>query len=210
MTETAEQRARRKRREACARYRAKNLEKRRAWTRDYMARKRASDPAWIKANNDRYLEKFPERWKARKAAYYQANKEKWRPHSERYRRENPERVATAIKEWGKRNPEKVKAYQKKSFSRPEAKARNSARQMLRHARKLSATPPWANLIKIQAAYDFASLMTLETGEPWEVDHIYPLISDRICGLHCEFNLAVIPARLNRAKGNRFWPGSDEA
>jgi hypothetical protein len=201
--ETDFERTRRLARERNARYRAKNLEKRRAWTRDYMARKREEDPEWVKANNDRYLEKYPERWKPRKHAYYLRNKEKWAPHAERYKAENPEKYRAAIENWRKRNPEKVKAAQSKSKSRPEAKARNSARQMRRHATKLNATPPWANHAIIQEIYDFANFMTRTTGEKWEVDHIYPLISDTICGLHCEFNLQVIPKSMNARKSNKW-------
>lgn len=168
-----------------------------------MARKRAEDPAWVKANNDRYLAKYPERLKARKHAYYLKNKANWAFFNERYRTANPEKCATAIAAWGKRNPEKRKAYDAKSNTRPERKAKNSARQMRRHVAKISATPPWANLDAIQEVYDFAAFMTRETGERWEVDHIYPLTSDRLCGLHCEFNLQVITKSQNCRKSNKI-------
>lgn len=43
------------------------------------------------------------------------------------------------------------------------------------------------------------------GELWVVDHIVPIKSQIVCGLHNEFNLQVIPSRDNRAKSNRYWP-----
>lgn len=206
LTEAPEERTRRLRREASARYRAKNLDARRNQSREYMARKRAEDPAWVKANNDRYLSAYPERWKARKHAYYLANKEKWAPHLIRYKTENPEKYRAAIEAWRARNPDKVKAFQRKSAARPARKAKNAARQMIRHTRKLRATPPWADPAIIATYYEMAAFLTAETGEKWEVDHIVPLISKVVCGLHCETNLQVMPASENRRKGNRYWPG----
>jgi hypothetical protein len=75
----------------------------------------------------------------------------------------------------------------------------------RNAEKLKATPSWANLFFIEEAYDLAQRRTEATGFQWHVDHIVPLRSKRVCGLHVEHNLQVIPARTNLAKGNRVWP-----
>lgn len=40
-----------------------------------------------------------------------------------------------------------------------------------------------------------------TGGDCEVDHIVPLWSDDVCGLHCEANLAIITREDNKRKGN---------
>jgi hypothetical protein len=70
---------------------------------------------------------------------------------------------------------------------------------------LRATPAWANHFFIEEAYDLAQRRTKSTGIKWHVDHIVPLRSKRVCGLHVENNLQVIPARTNLEKGNRVWP-----
>ena len=88
--------------------------------------------------------------------------------------------------WKKLNPDKVNA--------------NTAR---RRAKKFSATPAWANGFFIREAYHLAKLRSAATGFEWQVDHIIPLRSNKVCGLHVEGNLQVIPAVLNRAKGNRL-------
>ena len=61
---------------------------------------------------------------------------------------------------------------------------------------------------MEEIYDLAARKTaLKTGgvDRWEVDHIVPLQSPIVCGLHVEHNLQVIPASKNRSKHNRHWP-----
>lgn len=55
------------------------------------------------------------------------------------------------------------------------------------------------------AIRLAKLREIATGRKFQVDHIVPLQSKIVCGLHNEFNLRVIPASVNGSKGNRFWP-----
>jgi len=76
------------------------------------------------------------------------------------------------------------------------------------ASKLQATPAWANRGSIAAIYAEADRLTKETGEPWHVDHVVPLRSKLVCGLHVEANLRVMPGTENMKKGNRHWPGSN--
>lgn len=68
------------------------------------------------------------------------------------------------------------------------------------AAKLKATPKWANLETICAVYAKAATMPR-----MHVDHIVPLVSKLVCGLHCEANLQLLPASDNMRKGNRVWP-----
>lgn len=87
------------------------------------------------------------------------------------------------------------------------KHRDSANQNS-YLRRLSATKSrqaWANRFFMREAYDLARRRTMTTGFAWHVDHIVPLRSKLVCGLHCEQNLAVIPGRGNSSKGNRYWP-----
>lgn len=80
----------------------------------------------------------------------------------------------------------------------------------RQAGKLKATPTWANKAKIEEFYKKAEQLRINTGTEYQVDHIVPLRSKEVCGLHNEFNLQVIPALENRVKGNKVWPNKANA
>lgn len=72
--------------------------------------------------------------------------------------------------------------------------------------KLKATPSWACKFEIQEIYKEAERLTKATGIPHHVDHIVPLKSPLVCGLHTPANLTPLPASENCSKGNRWWPG----
>jgi 5-methylcytosine-specific restriction endonuclease McrA len=88
--------------------------------------------------------------------------------------------------WAKQNPHKVNALIAK-----------------RRAIKIQASPPWANQEAIRAIYAEASRLTKETGIPHEVDHIYPLQGETVCGLHVETNLQILTKVENIRKKNRM-------
>jgi len=75
----------------------------------------------------------------------------------------------------------------------------------RRFRQYLATPAWTDLDEIELFYADAARLTFETGYVWHVDHIVPLRSKRVCGLHCPANLRVIPGSENQVKCNRYWP-----
>jgi hypothetical protein len=71
------------------------------------------------------------------------------------------------------------------------------------AAKRRAVPGWANKEAMRAFYAEALRLSKETGIPHEVDHIVPLTSPIVCGLHCEANLRVVQRSVNRSKANKL-------
>lgn len=69
----------------------------------------------------------------------------------------------------------------------------------------SAQPKWADTSRIFEIYRFRDTLSEITGIEHHVDHIVPLTSKLVCGLHNEFNLQVLPGVENLKKHNRHWP-----
>ncbi len=91
-----------------------------------------------------------------------------------------------VSKWGKANPHKVRA-----------------KRALRRLPSKEACPPWADRQAIEAVYAEAVRLSIETGTPHHVDHIVPLRSDEVCGLHVPWNLRPIPCAVNLSKGSKL-------
>lgn len=75
----------------------------------------------------------------------------------------------------------------------------------RRRKHREATPPWLSRkqkTEIRQLYEIAITMTKTTGEQYVVDHIVPLRSDVVCGLHVPWNLRVITQEENLIKSNK--------
>lgn len=81
---------------------------------------------------------------------------------------------------------------------------NETNQRRRMAAK-QAQPAWASREDIVQVYEFAAVLSRETGVEYHVDHVVPLRSKFVCGFHCEDNFAVITAYANKSKNNLWWP-----
>lgn len=138
---------------------------------------RKSNPQKVKACHDAY-----------NASYYAANREKETARVAAYQAKNPEKVAAGNAAWAKANPEKARA-----------------KTMARKARKLRATPVWADQRGIELWYTGSQIMTKIMGRPYHVDHIVPLRSKLVCGLHAHTNMQLLPGDENMSKSNRYWP-----
>lgn len=76
----------------------------------------------------------------------------------------------------------------------------------RRRKHRQATPDWLTPTQrreIRELYRIAIHTTKITGEQYVVDHIIPLRSTTVCGLHVPWNLRVITRAENLAKSNSF-------
>jgi hypothetical protein len=121
----------------------------------------------------------------KKKVYYETNKH----HIVQYNQTNKTRIAIVKSQYQKENRDKVNATAAK-----------------RRAVKLKATPNWLtkeDIQKIEQFYTEAQKLKNITGQDYHVDHIIPLQSEIVCGLHVPWNLQVIAAKENRSKSNRL-------
>ena len=142
----------------------------------------------------------------RRKAYYLANREAALEYRKAYREANREAVLEQKKAYYEANKEAVLGRQS-AYGKANRHLYN-AQAAKRKAAKLQATPAWADLEAIKGMYELAAIFN-RTGMNLHVDHVVPLISDLVCGLHCEANLQLMPASDNTSKGNRHWPDMPE-
>jgi hypothetical protein len=151
-----------------------------------------------------YLVTCPECKKISGKKWRDNNKEKVKTIYKKYYEKNKNVKNKKRKEHYLKNKEntlkKCKEYRLKNKSRCNSYSRFY--QQL----KRKAVPSWANIEKINWFYQEANRLTQETGAIHHVDHIYPLQSKYMCGLHVETNLQILTKKENLSKGNRQWPG----
>lgn len=123
----------------------------------------------------------------------------------RYYERNKELVKAAA---GSRTPELKRQYRNAwKVRNPEAvqASANAWKRRARHAMPKWLTPQHKE--QIRALYLAARRLTKDTGIKHVVDHIVPLRSELVCGLHVPWNLQILTHIENCSKSNRVEYGS---
>ena len=145
---------------------------------------------WAKGNETRadYFREYNKREdvKDRKNEWYQENRE------------------TVINNAATRPAHVLREYRNvwKANNKTQIRADTKARRR----KHREATPPWLTRkqkSEIRQLYQIAITMTQTTGEQYVVDHIVPLRSHEVCGLHVPWNLRVITQEENLKKSNKL-------
>jgi 5-methylcytosine-specific restriction endonuclease McrA len=96
-------------------------------------------------------------------------------------------------------------YQKEKRTLPGFKTKKNSRESKRRAAKFQATPAWLSneqQKEIENFYWLAQDLKCISGQTYHVDHIVPLQSKKVCGLHVPWNLQILPSEINLSKSNR--------
>ena len=123
----------------------------------------------------------------RKSVYVEKNIDAVANTKAKYRGKTKEKLSVYLTQWRKENSYKMCTYASK-----------------RRALLIGATPSWVDEGKIEFFYKQAALMNQQFPEMrYEVDHIIPLNSHLVCGLHTHENMQILSAKQNRSKKNSF-------
>lgn len=178
---------------SCRKWYAKNIEKERQRSRE---------------KHLRYKILRPERSRELARARYRKNPAKYATARNAYRTKYPIKAAATSTKYGRKwraaNLEKARQIDRKW--RKNNPHKHAAKQSARKGAAKLATPKWANKFFIHEIYRFCRFKRKIMGIDFQVDHIVPLKSSLVCGLHVENNLQIVTALKNHSKGNRLWPG----
>jgi hypothetical protein len=151
-----------------------------------------------------YREKNPERVKAGARRWIVENRERVNAKARERRARNPEKLralylrrADKQSAWVSDNRDRVRAAAKRWRSRNQHIRRMDSR--LRKTARKMAQPPWMKRCELEPIYRQAVASGLV------VDHIVPLRSKIVCGLHVPWNLQLLTPIENSKKSNKIWP-----
>lgn len=139
-------------------------------------------------------------------SYYDNNKNIVLARNKQYQASHKDAILTNKREYRRNNREKIRALSRKHVALDQQRkpAKYAAKAARRRTNVRQATPQWSDADTIFGMYELAAIFK-RYGIALHVDHIVPINSDIVCGLHCESNLQLLSAKDNMSKGNHHWP-----
>jgi hypothetical protein len=137
-------------------------------------------------------EKWRNRNKKKLSEYFKEKRKdsdwvgKQRVKSRKYYKENKQTMLANMKQHYLENREMYAAYSSRAKKRIKI-----------------ATPKWVVAKDLQQIYAVRNKVNQSTGTEHHVDHYYPIKGKTICGLNVPWNLQIITAEENLAKGNKM-------
>jgi hypothetical protein len=134
--------------------------------------------------------------KEKRKEYLENNPEKLKVWKKTDREKNKKKYSERNKTWRENNREHLKEYLNEYYrTHPEYKPFHNN---LRRARKIQACPKWVNRNDLRKVYQ-------SRPNGFHVDHIVPLKSYLVCGLHVPWNLQILSKVKNELKSNTYVP-----
>lgn len=176
-------------------------ERKKEYLREWRARNKERLLEKNRAYNKQWLESHKEQVAAknlqRNTLYRQRHKDNIYQRQKKWREENREADRAAKLKHYLAHKERYAEYAKRYWR--EHQEQKQVHTNARRSRFKFCTPSWADRVAIRAIYRQAKKLGMS------VDHIVPIQSDRVCGLHYPPNLQILLLAENIAKLNRSWP-----
>jgi len=166
-----------------------------------------------KKQNNEYSRRNREKLRQKAKIYYYENLEKVRLNKREYAKKNRKAELKRAKDWYQENKKRKYEYDKKYAEANRDKRRLASRKFkkrhpsnskvwcaIRRASKLKAMPTWVDKNELKNIYK-------NCPSGYHVDHIIPLISKTVCGLHVPWNLQYLLPIENLKKANHYDPYS---
>lgn len=138
------------------------------------------------------------------ARYHGKDHDRILKRCKQYNKDHREERSAYTKSWRDRNPKKISIIRKRYYFNH--KDNEYVYTAARRHRLREATPPWADMKKIEAVYLKCRKLNKKGGIQYHVDHIMPLQGKNSCGLHVHWNLQIMYADKNLSKGNKVLEG----
>ena len=126
-------------------------------------------------------------------------------YNSEYYNQNSSKIKERVGFYREDNIEKIREYDRER-SKTRSPELNRYYLSIRRARKKSATPKWLSVFDkdyIKQLYIQCVELEKTTGTKYNVDHIIPIIQNKVCGLHVPWNLQILEDTTNFKKSNNF-------
>lgn len=169
-------------------YREQHKEKIQAYNKEYLKKYYAENKEKLLANQREYWEKNKHRFSERQAEYREKNREQKRLSDREYRVVHKEKFNLSTANSKKKKP-----------------AKYIALILRRRAKQRQSIPIWYDESAVDLIIQQRDELTESTKIIHNIDHIVPVISDFVCGLHWHGNMQILTKSENSAKSNLIWP-----
>ena len=188
-------------------------------TEEQKLKQRESDKLW-RMNNPEYAKQYyeanKERIKARSAKYNEDNKDAVRERERQRYQSNREHYSARARKYNEDNKDAIKEYNAEYSRLWRENNREYGKiwrennpqygieaSRLRNTRLERAIPGWYEDELVKRLYLKRKELNQRYGANLHVDHIIPIQSDTVCGLHCWANLQLLDKSLNQSKSNSY-------
>lgn len=171
--------------------------------KDCQSHQKLARKIYLRENEPEKFAEIQDSKRVSRKFYKEQNKERISLADMKYRQENKEKILNASRRYKRENRDLHNQRNRDYSKTPAGMLANRKKLAKYRANKQRAIVASSNLGKISEVYSFATRLELWLGVEYHVDHIIPLNSSQVCGLHVHSNLRAIPAVENLSKSNNF-------